>query len=269
MDRIFFSPCALSRRGTGCFHRMRSVWDAAFRGGMLLAILVSAAVFAYPVQAQDRPTPRMISRAKAGDIEAGMRLGDMYMEGIGTDVDLVKAMDAYACAAEPNYWPAIEMAASCYRMWKSRENKSVAPGEIEEYFAGRGYAWGMNGLASWIEEQDSLTPATMARAFDLHEKSAAKGNLLSCKRLGEAYSQGEPLAGGSQDLAKAVQYYEKAANIKMEADSRAPGIQLDACRALMDIYGSGPLQNEKKFKKYKKLATRYEKQLQVLGNEEL
>ena len=123
--------------------------------------------------------------AKSGDIDSQTLLGEMYLDGIGTDVDVKKAF----------YWI----------------SKAAATGDAEAQY-----------LLGFMYENGIKVATNIPRAVTLYTKAAEQGDILSQYNLAMIYKEGK--GGVQKDMNKAfkwlsnIQYSKKDLEYQARAD---------------------------------------------------
>lgn len=200
------------------------------------------ALCAVSAVAQDKPTPQMIAKAKAGDFDKAWQLAEMYRDGIGTRMDLQKATDFFAMAAEPNNWDAQENAKECYMQMLEERGESFGWTDedwmkFEKIYADKGYGWALQSLGVTYEYNDKAKD--LKKALDCYTRAAAKKDIIAAYRLGEAYYQGLPLSGGVKDMKKAAAYYQQVIDTKLAPEVERKDLKSVACQRLSGLYRFG------------------------------
>lgn len=207
-----------------------------------LIISVFCALCAVAMTAQDKPTPQMVAKAKAGDFDTAWQLAEMYRDGIGTRMDLQKAMDFFAIAADPNNWDAQENAKDCYIQLLEKRGESFgwddeAWMKFDKIYADKGYGWALHNLGVYYEYSDK--GKNLTRALDYYTRAAKKKDIIAAYRLGEAYFQGLPLSGGVKDMKKAAAYYQQVIDTKLAPEVERKDLKSVACQRLSGLYRFG------------------------------
>lgn len=123
--------------------------------------------------------------AKSGDIDSQTLLGEMYLDGIGTNVDVKKAF----------YWI----------------SKAANSGDSEAQY-----------LLGFMYENGIKVAVNMPRAVTLYKKAAVQGDILSQYNLAMIYKEGR--GGIKKDMDEAfkwlanVQYSKKELEYQARAD---------------------------------------------------
>lgn len=154
---------------------------------------------------------KLEAAAKAGDAAAAVKLGDGYATGRGVRQWDGKAIGYYEMAAAKGSVPVMRALAEHYfkgRGVKKDGVKRVAwlekAGE-----AGDASAWKAAGDLLHYGVQDPKTEQDFPQAIALYQKAVAKGHGPAMHALGVMHELGR---GGPKDLAKAAEWFRKAAD---------------------------------------------------------
>ena len=120
--------------------------------------------------------------AKGGDIESQTLLGEMYLDGIGVDVDVKKAF----------YWI----------------SKAANSGDVDAQY-----------LLAFMYENGIKVAVNVPRAVALYKKSAAQGDILSQYNLAMIYKEGK--GGVEKDMKQAYHWLSKVQYMKKGLEYQA------------------------------------------------
>ncbi len=154
---------------------------------------------------------KLEAAAKAGEVEAALKLGNGYATGRGVRQWDGKAIGYYEVAAAKGSVAAMRALAEHYfkgRGVKKNGEKRLAwlekAGE-----AGDASAWKAAGDLLHYGVQDPMTEQDFPRAMALYQKAVAKGHGPAMHAMGVLHHYGR---GVPQDTAKAAEWYRKAAD---------------------------------------------------------
>ena len=134
-------------------------------------------------------------------------LGWFYELGVGTKVDLAKALDLYSQSADAGNAYAVDAIGLLYEQGKGVPKD---PAEAIRWYtraADRGDGWAMNRLASCYENGAGVEKS-YEKAFETYRKSAELGDEWGQNNLGNCYYHGR---GTRKDYKKAYEWYKKSA----------------------------------------------------------
>ncbi len=157
------------------------VLAVTFISSILIANNFSDAVNKLDIGSEKEAFKSLSVLAKNGDIDSQTLLGEMYLDGIGVEIDFKQAF-----------------------FWLSKASKS----DLEaQYLLGFMYE---NGL--YVDKDNS-------KALSFYESSAKKGGLLAQFNLAMMYRDGE--GGVAKDMDKAMMWIEKASLTKSNLSYQA------------------------------------------------
>lgn len=146
-------------------------------------------------------------KAEAGDAQAQVDIGVMYIKGEGTSKDAAKAFEWFQkAAAQGNARAQYDLGL----IYHHGEGVSKNAGKAMEWYqkaAAQGYANAQYNLGVMYGDGDVI-PKDAAKSAEWHQKAAENGLAIAQFRLGEMYSFGE---GIPKDINKALEWYQKAA----------------------------------------------------------
>jgi len=134
-------------------------------------------------------------------------LGWFYEFGIGTKVNLPKALEFYRKSAEAGNAYGIDAMALLSEQGKGVSKDAAEAIRWYTKAATRGDGWAMNRLASFYENGAGVEKSE-ERAFDTYLKSAKLGDEWGQNNVGNCYYHGR---GTRKDLEKAYGWYKKSA----------------------------------------------------------
>ncbi len=185
---------------------------AADKGFM--AAQESLGIFSEMGIGMDKPAPAeaidwYTRAAKQGSLDAATNIALMYSDGIGIPKDPAQALTWFRQAADGGDATAQYNLALIYR-----NGKGVPPDEKESArwltaAADQNLFPAMMDLAAHSLHPSDGTPADAARAIHYYEKAANLGSAGAAATLGDIFANG---AVGNPDSAQAVKWYEKAAD---------------------------------------------------------
>ena len=120
--------------------------------------------------------------AKSGDVDSQTLLGEMYLDGIGTDVDTKKAF----------YWI----------------SKAASNGDAEAQY-----------LLGFMYENGIKVAMNLQRAVTLYKKAAIQGDILSQYNLAMIYKEGK--GGIKKDMKKAFKWLSSVQDSKKDLEYQA------------------------------------------------
>jgi len=120
--------------------------------------------------------------AKSGDAESQTLLGEMYLDGIGTDIDVKKAF----------YWI----------------SKASNNGDVDAQY-----------LLGFMYENGIKVAVNIPRAMTLYKKAAKQGDILSQYSLAMIYKEGK--GGVKKDMVKAYKWLAKVQYSKKDLEYQA------------------------------------------------
>ncbi len=163
----------------------------------------------------DEALERRRQAAEGGDPEAMRWLGDCYLDGIGVDVNVAKAVEWYRKAADAGDAEAMnKMGVYC-----SMQARGYVEGTDSERSAVEAFEWFCKAVdAGWIEALNNLgdcylngegVETNVAQAFERYRQAADVGNARAMNKLGVCYLNGE---GVDVNFATAFEWFSKAAD---------------------------------------------------------
>ena len=143
--------------------------------------------------------------ANHGNADAARRLGNLYYDGVGVEIDYPKALYWYGVASNLGDVRSIIRLAEMYRDGKGVEEdvrRSI------EYFKKAVYAGNPYAISSIVSMTDLTDESD--EMIGLMRTLASVGNNDAIKKMAEYYYNG---CGASENLETALSYYEKSASI--------------------------------------------------------
>jgi TPR repeat protein len=134
-------------------------------------------------------------------------LGWFYELGIGTKVDLPRALEFYRKSAEAGNAYGIDAMALLFEQGKGVPKDATEAVRWYTRAADRGDGWAMNRLAGCYENGSGVEKS-QEKAFDTYRKSADLGDEWGQNNLGNCYYHGR---GTVKDFEKAYGWYKKSA----------------------------------------------------------
>lgn len=156
-------------------------------GTVLLAVVALAGDFKSGLHALNnkkdlKAYETFFTLAKSGDVDSQTLLGEMYLDGIGTDVDVKKAF----------YWI----------------SKAAHNGDVQAQY-----------LLGFMYENGIKVAVNIPRAIVLYEKAANKGDILAQYNLAMIYKEGK--GGIKKDMQKAFKWLAKVELSKKDLEYQA------------------------------------------------
>jgi uncharacterized protein len=149
----------------------------------------------------------LANTAEAGDAEAQLSLGQMYVNGEGVSKDVVKAVEWFQKAASQGHPKAQFSLGKMYYLGESVPKDAVKAVEWYQKAAEQGYANAQFNLGKMYQTGEGVQ-TDLAKAVEWYEKAAAQGNADAQGHLGGFYYAGY---GVQKDAAKAFEWTKKAA----------------------------------------------------------
>lgn len=196
---------ALSVTGTGVVPAATALSGQAVEGEGIDSL--RAAVEA--LEAQDYARAHAVAQALSseGDLDAQYLLGYLTANGLGTAIDMPRAIELYAAAATAGQVNAqFALGELAYRGEAAKRDLDRAA-QWFNLAASRGHMRAKHRLATMYALGESV-PQDLDRAAYLFEEAAAGGVPDAQYRLGVMYLEGE---GRPKDYARAAAWFEKAA----------------------------------------------------------
>jgi TPR repeat protein len=188
--------------------------------------------------------------AEKGNIDAQVKLGDMYSSGVGVAKNKAEAVKWYKKATEKGNAKAQY---NLGRMYKGENNAESLKWYIKA--AEQGYAEAQSTLIEMYEEGDGVKQ-DYREAFKWRKKFAETSNDVHLhRRLGEVYYYGDSEWGVAQDYTEALKWFKKAADDGYRNEESAQSVDQAICYlGIMYEKGQGVAKNNAEAVKwYKKV----------------